>query len=227
MLRVCSVLNADVLHLLFPPSFSPGKSVHAFDELLGSIDTGKIRLAMEIRGESGASQPLPQEMVRVMQDHNVIHSIDLLKDEKPAVESDALYTRLFGKGLHNIYQPDDSELQMVDKDSSGYGRAYVAFHGGRMYSDAARLITYKKTGNFPTVTKDVGLRSLESVLKEDSIFPSTTKALVEDQGWKLFDMSKNQRVRVRTPLLKLPERDYGSLDDLMNELHKAMGAEHG
>src|SRR4030065_255060 len=50
--------------------------------------------------------------------NNMIHSVDLSKGEKPAYETDILYTRLFGKGTHNIYQPTDQELEEVDRKAA-------------------------------------------------------------------------------------------------------------
>ena len=45
---------------------------------------------------------------------------------------------------------------------------YPTFHGARMYSDAARLKVYEKSGTFPKVTKSAGLASLKTVLEEDA-----------------------------------------------------------
>lgn len=65
-------------------------------------------MALEVRG---FNQKLSSEFVKTIQDHNMIHSVDLSKDEEPAYKSDILYTRLFGKGEYNIYQPTDQELK--------------------------------------------------------------------------------------------------------------------
>ncbi len=59
----------------------------------------------------------------------------------PAVDSDILYSRLFGHGEHNLYQFDDVELLQIEQqvNEMGRGEAYLTFHRARMYSDAARL----------------------------------------------------------------------------------------
>jgi uncharacterized protein YecE (DUF72 family) len=220
MQRICLILNADVLHLQFPHSFNASESAAKLDGLLSTIKIGKLNLAMEMRGEFGC---LPSCMAKVMKDHNVIHCVDLLKGELPAYKSDVLYSRLFGKGEHNIYQPDDNELLLVDKMSSGYQRVYQTFHGAKMYSDAARLKTYRKTGKFPMVTKTTALNSLETVLRQDAAFPSTRQVLISDQGWKLFDMSKDLRLKASAVLEMLPDKSYNSLNEVMEELHNRIG----
>jgi uncharacterized protein YecE (DUF72 family) len=221
MQRICLVLNADALHLQFPPSFKASESAGKINELLNTIKVGKLSLVMEIRGESGSC--LPHHMAKIMQDHHIIHCVDLLRGEVPAYKSDILYSRLFGMGEHNIYQPDDNELLLVDKMSTGYQRVYQTFHGAKMYSDAARLKTYRKTGKFPMVTKTTGLDSLESVLKQDAAFPLTKQALICDQGWKLFDMREDLRLKAGAVLERLPDRSYNSLNEVMEELHNKNG----
>jgi uncharacterized protein YecE (DUF72 family) len=224
MRQVCRVLDADVLHLQTPPSFKPTQtSISSLWDFLSSIDLGKLRLALEIRGAS--STKLPTDLVRTMQQYDVIHSVDLSKGETPAYQSDTLYSRLFGKGEHNIYQPTDGELQEIDNRTSkgNFERVVMSFHFVRMYKDAARLKIYKETGKFPTVTRATGLESLEQVLEEDTKLPSTKQELVQSQGWKLFDLTKEERVRVEEFLQKLPDRTYNNVGEIMNALRPFEG----
>jgi hypothetical protein len=155
-----------------------------------------------------------------MQENGIIHCVDLSKAEEPAFESDILYTRLFGKGKHNIYQPTDEELEEVDKRIlfSKADRADVSIHFIRMYKDAARLKVYKLTGKFPPITNSTGLSSFQETLTEDARFPSTKQELIENQGWKLFDYSKERRIHVADLLQKLPEKTYKSVDDVISTL---------
>jgi len=157
-----------------------------------------------------------------MQDHNMVHSIDLSKDEEPAYKSDILYSRLFGKGHHNIYQPTDMELRKIDERASPkeYRKAMVSFHFIRMYKDAARLKIYKQTSKFLMVTKSTGLKSLEEVLREDAKFPSTKRELIRHQGWKLVDLAQDKRVRVSDILQSLPEKAYNSTNDVIQTLKR-------
>jgi uncharacterized protein YecE (DUF72 family) len=219
MKQICSKLEADILHLQVPPSFELTKtSIAAFRSLLSSVSLHKLRLALEIRGKK--SIQLPSELLKTMQDYNIVHCTDLSSGEMPAYESDILYTRLFGKGQHNVYQPTDEELREIDKKaSSGKSEEIVmSFHFVRMYKDAARLKTYKQSGRFPSVTRSTGLASLEEVLGEDARFPSTKRELIRSQGWKIFDLTQTERIHVEDLLKKLPETTYNNLGEIVDKL---------
>lgn len=222
MLTICKTLRAEILHVQTPPLFKPTEEnatlIHSF---MSSIDLKDVRIALEIRG---ANQRLDSNFVEMMRVHNMIHSIDLSKDEEPAHQSDVLYSRLFGKGWHNVYQPTDQELKRIDEKASSknHKKAIVSFHFVRMYKDAARLQMYKQTGKFPMVTKSIGLKSLEEILREDAIFPAEKHELVRDQGWKLIDKTRGKRIRASEALEKLPEREYTSVDDVTQTLEKLM-----
>ena len=155
-----------------------------------------------------------------MQDKNIVHCVDLSKGEEPAYESDLLYTRLFGKGQHNIYQPTDAELVEIDRRASASKSEKVAmsFHFVKMYKDAVRLKKYKHTGKFPMITKSTGFPSLEEVLREDAEFPATKQQLIRKQGWKLFDMTEMARVHAQEALQELPEGTYNNIDEVMDKL---------
>jgi len=178
----------------------------------------KLRLALEIRG--AMSPQLPPELLKTMQDYNIVHCTDLSRGEMPAYESDTLYTRLFGRGKHNVYQPTDGELLEIDnRASSGKSEKIVmSFHFVRMYKDAARLKTYKQSGKFPMVTRSTGLASLEEVLSEDTRFPSTKQELMRSQGWKILDLTQTERIHVGDLLKKLPEATYNNLDEVADRL---------
>lgn len=223
MKQICSILKAEVLHLLTPPALKLSDAIPNMRNLLDAIDPGKLRLAIEIRSPSKPG--LPPELVKLMQDHNIIHCVDLSKDEKPAYKSDMLYTRLFGKGKHNIYQPTDDELAQVDDKvkNANYEKAKMSFHFVRMYKDAARLKIYRQTGKFPPITNTTGVSSLEQVLGEDAAFPTTKQELIQNQGWKLFDLTEDRRIRAAEILRRLPERAYSDMKDVEITLESIMG----
>jgi uncharacterized protein YecE (DUF72 family) len=219
MRKICQVLKANVLHLQVPRSFKLNlASVKDFRFLLSSVDLGNMRVALEVRRAPG--QMLPPELLKIMQDKNMVHCVDLSKGEEPAYESDLLYTRLFGKGQHNIYQPTDGELVEIDRRASASKSQKVAmsFHFVRMYKDAVRLKKYKQTGKFPMITRSTGLSSLEEVLREDAEFPATKHQLVHKQGWKLFDMTETARVHAEEALQELPEGTYNNIAEVMDRL---------
>jgi len=215
-IRICKKLRAELLHVQIPKSLKPDYSLAGLiREFLSSARTNGVRLVIETRG----MQP-DEKFLKLMQDLNMIHCVDLSKGEKPAVESDVLYSRLFGKGVHNIYQPTDEELKMIDEMASkgDHEKVLLCFHFVKMYKDAARLKVYKQTGKFPMVTQSTGLSSLAEVLSEDAKFPTTKQKLISEQGWKLIDLSKDKRVRASVLLKKLSDRTFRSLDDVIAEL---------
>jgi len=172
-----------------------------------------VRLAWEIRGK------VSDRTVDLMRDLGMIHCTDISK-EMPAVDSDIMYTRLFGHGKHNLYQFDDAELMKIETSAKekGQDKVYLTFHGARMYSDVARLKVYEKSGTFPKVTKAIGLASLKIVLEEDTVFPVTKSKLIEEQGWKVFDLTEKEHVHADVLLGNLSDRKYSSIEEVICDL---------
>jgi uncharacterized protein YecE (DUF72 family) len=212
-LRICGELKAEILHIQTPPTFDPDDKRKSILDLLSSVDFGNVRLAWEIRGK------VSEGIIELMRDMGIIHCTDISR-EMPAVDSDVMYTRLFGHGEHNLYQFDDAELLKIDRSAKEKGRenVYLTFHGARMYSDAARLKVYERSGIFPKVTKAAGLASLKIVLEEDAVFPATRSELIEKQGWKVFDQTENEHVHVDMLLGKLSDRKYSSVEEVIGDL---------
>jgi hypothetical protein len=59
------------------------------------------------------------------------------------------------------------------------------------------------------------MASLKSVLEEDSKFPATKAELIEQQGWKVFDLSDTQHQHASVLLEKLPDRKYESIEEVI------------
>jgi hypothetical protein len=131
---------------------------------------------------------------------------------------------LFGKGKHNLYQFTDEELREIDERSLGTGAKTVvmAYHGLRMNSDAARFKEYKRTGTFLPVTSYAGVDSAEAVLSEDASFPASKAELVEKQGWKVIDLTKDKRVHLSELLARVPEKTYKCLPEIVEALEAAI-----
>jgi uncharacterized protein YecE (DUF72 family) len=217
MVSICKVLDADLLHFQTPPSFKPDKTNgKIINDFFSGVDLHEIRPVLEVRSK----RSLDSNFVKVLRDRNMVHSVDLLKGEEPAYKSDILYTRLFGKGFHNIYQPLDRELREVDRVASegNYKKAVITSHSNRMFKDAARFLIYKETGKFPMVTKSTGVDSLAEVLSEDARFPSTKEQLVHHQGWKVIDLSEEKRVRASELLSRLSDKTYYDIVEIVNSL---------
>lgn len=210
---ICSELRAEILHIQTPPSFNPEDKLKDIKDLLSSVNFGTVKLAWEVRGRMG------QGTIGLMRELGIIHCADISM-ELPFVDSDIMYSRLFGKGEHNLYQFDDSELVKIDErvKESKSGKVYLTFHGARMYADAARLKVYEKSGTFPKVTKAIGLESLRSVLEEDAKFPASKNELIEKQGWKVFDLTEKEHVHASVLLEKLPDRIFRSIKEVVGDL---------
>jgi len=215
MEKTCRHLKAAVLTILIPKTLVGDREIASkLNTLLSRISLGETRIAIEFRG----GEPT-EDTLKILHDHDAIHSVDLSRQD-PKVDSCILYSRLFGKGKENIYEFDDHELQGIAAKSSGpkFEKSILAFHGVRMYRDAARLKTLLTSGKFPSLTGQVGLGSLGEVLKEDTSFPTSKSQLMGEQGWKLYDRSVEERARARELLEKLPERTYTTLEDVLESL---------
>jgi uncharacterized protein YecE (DUF72 family) len=218
MLLICKTLDANVLHIQTPRTFeiTPSK-VDSIRDLLSSFQFEGIRLTWEIRQK----QQWPSYLTNLMQDFNMIPCVDISKEEEPFA-SDILYSRLFGRGSHNIYQFEDEELRTINNRASegDQKKVILSFHSLKMFKDAARLKIFKETGKFPSITGSTGLSSLKEVLNEDAKFPSTKEELIKHQGWKVFDLTSMERNHAHKILDKLPERSYNNLGEVLKELEK-------
>jgi len=218
MIDVCRTLNSKFLVLETPPTLDlSNEKIKSVGNFLGSYNQKGFRIVWEIRRKE--SKPIPSGLVALMHDYNIIHCADLSKEE-PAIDSDTVYTRVFGKGEHNIYQFTDEELLDVDNKISirKPGTAAVSFHNVRMHKDAARFKIYKQTKSFPPVTSAKGQQSLKEVLMEDARFPAAKQELISGQGWKVVDLTENRRVHVHTLLEKLPDKQFRSVEEVLTNL---------
>ena len=214
MIGVCRVLKAPFLHLETPARYTfDEQKVREAREFFSTVDLKGVRIAWEIRGN------LTDEIVNLMENIGIVHSVDLSK-EIPAFQSDVVYTRLFGKGKHNIYQFTDEELEEIDQKIVKFEAKIVVatFHGLRMNTDAARFKAYKEKGVFLPVTSFTGVDSARAVLSEDAQFPSTKAELIGHQGWKVIDLKVDKRVHMSELLSKLPEKTYHSVEEVIQEL---------
>src|SRR5213594_3621179 len=215
MKKTCKCLKATLLTILVPKALVGDIELASrLNSFLSTTSFGETRIAIEFRG----CDPT-EDTLKILRDYNAVHCVDI-STQDPEVDSSILYSRLFGKGKENIYEFDDNELQDIATKASGvkFEKSILAFHGVRMYRDAARLKTFLNSGKFPSLTGQVGLGSLGEILKEDARFPTSKSRLVDEQGWKLFDKTAEERVRARVFLEKLPEKTYTTIDEVLSSL---------
>lgn len=214
MVTYCGLLDSPFLILETPASYIlDNNSLSAARDFFASVSLKGVRLVWEIRA------PITEQAVKLMADFNIVHCVDISR-EKPAEWSDVGYTRLFGKGNHNIWQFTDEELIEIDKNTQESKAKIVAlsFHGVRMIKDALRYKQFKLMGNFLPVTPFTGLDSARAVLSEDTLFPSSKQTLISDQGWKVFDSTAEKRQHLSVLLSKLPQKTYASVDEVISAL---------
>jgi uncharacterized protein YecE (DUF72 family) len=217
MRTYCEILKAPYLVIETPSKYVLNQeNVKDVKDFFSTINLKGIKLVWEYRA------PITQTVTCLMQEFGIIHCVDISR-VKPADWLDVGYTRLFGKGKHNIYQFTDEELVEIDRNASESNAKVVvmSYHGARMNSDAVRYAQYKKTGKFLPTTAYTGLDSARAVLSEDAVFPSTKQLLISDQGWKVVDLSSEKRVHLSDLLSKIPEKTYFSLNDVVNALEAA------
>jgi uncharacterized protein YecE (DUF72 family) len=214
MVAYCGVLDAPFLVLETPARYAMNQEeVDRARDFFSSANLRGVRLVWEVRA------PVSAVLVDLMRDFNVIECVDL-STGTPSVESDIVYTRLFGKGMHNIYQFTDDELLAVDQEIESISPriAALSYHGARMNADAARYMQYKKTGVFLPVTSFTGVDSARAVLAEDAQFPMSKSELIEKQGWKVVDLTVDKRVHLSDLLLKIPPKTYNDIDEVAEAL---------
>ena len=214
MIFLCRILDAHFLHLLTPASYIfDYASIKQAKDFFSTANMKGVRLAWEVRS------PITPKLVSLMRDFEIVHSVDLSKEE-PAFQSDVIYTRLFGKGKHNIYQFTDEELIEIDQNilKAEAKVAAISYHGVRMNTDALRFKKFKETGKFLPVTAHTGIDSAKAVLEEDAKFPSTKAELIRHQGWKVIDLTVDKRAHLAELLSKLPEKTYGGVEEIVKEL---------
>lgn len=137
MRHVCRELGASVLVLQTAPGFDT--SPRDVKDLFTSVDTNGITLVWEPRGKNSPTY------LTLARDLGMTPSVDISIQEPPPGE-DVLYTRIFGPD--RTYDIPGDCIKKIDENlkASGAKKAYVTFHGSKMYKDAARFLVYRKDG---------------------------------------------------------------------------------
>jgi uncharacterized protein YecE (DUF72 family) len=217
MRKYCNILNSPYLVLETPATYLVNKkNEKETRDFFSSLSINGLRLVWENRA------PITQTVVGIMEDFGIINCVDLSK-QKPSFDLDVTYSRLFGKGQHNLYQFNDYELVDIERKAQDTDSKTIilSYHGARMNSDAARFKHYKGSGIFLPVTAYTGIDSVKAVLSEDITFPISKAELNAKQGWKVVDLTPDRRVHLSGVLANLPEKSYSSLDEVIKELRAA------
>ena len=215
--RVAKILRARYMILETPASLPLGADQLAGLRAFVDMAPEGVRLGLEARAH--AVGPLPAAVARVLEDEDILDVVDLSRTE-PRVGADEVYTRVFGKGEHNVYEFDDDELRDLDRTEKEALTIAYAFHGVRMYKDAARFLTFRRTGSFPPATDSTGLDSLSDAIRPDARFPASKSDLIREHGWKVVDLDPSRRAHAEAYLAQLPAGSYRDLGAVLRALEK-------
>lgn len=214
-LRTARILRAPFVILETPAALAfENEQRDGLRDLVGMVDRG-TRIGLEARAYRRGA--LPPALRRTMEDGEILDVVDV-SQTTPRVAADTLYTRLFGPSPHNVYEFDDDELRGIDRAGRDAVRAAFTFHGVRMYKDAARFLTFKRTGGFPAATASRGRASLEEVLRPDARFPASREDLLRAHGWKVVDLDDHTRAHASVVLSSLPDRIFRSVGEVVRDL---------
>jgi uncharacterized protein YecE (DUF72 family) len=214
----CDILESPFLVLETPASYVVNhEEAKEARDLFSSFNFRGVNLVWEMRA------PITKDALDLMRDFNMIECVDL-SINAPSVESDIVYSRLFGMGKHNVWQFTDDELLTIDHEVESIKPriAALSYHGVRMNMDAARYMQYKKTGTFVPITNFTGVDSARTVLFEDTRFPLSKSELIENQGWKVIDLTLDKRVHLAELLVNVPDKTYNSVDEVAEALEAVM-----
>ena len=211
-LRTASILRAPFLILQTPEALEADAPQVAGLRDLAALVPREVRLGLEAR--SSAGRDLPEALRNAMEDAGILDVVDLSR-QPPRVASEDVYTRLFGHGRHNRYEFDDDELRAIDGAGRDAVRVAFTFHGVRMYRDAARFLTFKRTGSFPKLTESAGLDALGEVLRSGVRYPATREEILRNHGWRLVRTEGGAHVHASRALEVLPDRPFESAEAVL------------
>jgi uncharacterized protein YecE (DUF72 family) len=217
-LELCKILGSRIIVLEVPRSVHLKEITINLSKILEHVDLGDVRLAVEPRCGWATSST---EAIEALKSMNIIPVADYSKEDPPYDDEEIAYSRIFGKGEHNIYQLMDEDLKEIRKraERRKSKKMYLSFHGIAMYLDAARMERFLKRGELPPVTSRFGIDSLEEALG-DARFPATKQELIKRHGWRLIDIDPKMRVPASIILKQLRKDVYTSLEELIMELRR-------
>jgi uncharacterized protein YecE (DUF72 family) len=204
------ILQTPYLVLETPARYRIDSDARGF---LSTLNLKDIKIVWEYRAQ------ITSQVTNLMRDFNIIHCVDLSK-QKPSYNLEIMYSRLFGKGQHNIYQFTDNELSEIQRqaEETNSKQIILAYHGVRMNGDALRFQQHLKTGNYPPVTSATGVDSAKEVLAQDATFPTSKAELISDQGWKVVDVKQKQTAHLSDFLKRIPDKNYNDINEVLKEL---------
>jgi len=93
----------------------------------------------------------------------------------------------------------------------------VLFNNLSMLDDGLRFMYYLETGCFPSLTGEVGLESVKSVISRTR-YPTTKSVLLKKLGWKLVEVEEGKQIRLSELLKDIPSKAYKDVEEVLREI---------
>ncbi len=226
-LAICKELDATILHFQFPQTLEVTNEIlRNWKDFMREVRTKKrmksrdLCIAFEIRNEKSAES---SQVRSFLSEYDIIPTTDASRAVKLGVSSNSkiLYTRVFGFGEHTKWSFDTNELASLAKkvEKAPARRRYVTFHNVTMYEDAARMRNILRTGHDQAQKGPTGLDSLKRVIVLGRVkYPASKKSIIEEFGWRTFNLELQKKIHAGEIFQKLPERMYDSVEEIIQFL---------
>lgn len=137
MRRYCDILKSKILVMQMPPGLKlDTKFVQDAAAFFKSVDLGDLRIAFEFRV---MPEKMPSALVAMLRDFNFIHTVDLTFED-PRLESDLLYSRVFGRPEKNnaLDNKDLDQIRNKVKKSKS-SEVRVVGHSQKIIEDTRKI----------------------------------------------------------------------------------------
>ena len=218
---IYKTLSAVALVIQTPARFQPtAENFQRADEFFSHYDNFACNLVWEPRGPGWSESPARDKLRSILSNHQITHCTDISR-EMPLYSANLSYTRVFGQGVKNQWEFDDSEIKILHARAADLsGNTYVTFHTQRQTADAARLKAFDGTGRLINTTGKYEVNSMLVAIDEYRKYPIRKQELLAAHGWKIIDLKNDKRVRAQEILKKLPDIEFKTKKELKLQIEK-------
>jgi len=222
MKKICRILQARVLLIQTPGSFRPDQ-LGAAHEFFKEADRDGLTLVWETRGDEWEKPEVRDLLRKILDGVGVSHVTDPFR-LMPVCTGRVAYFRLHGLGARMYYyQYTDRELEELHNRVKPFDcldhEVYVFFNNLSMFEDAKRFLHFLKNGEFPSLTRSVGLDSVRAIV-ERTRYPLTKSMLTRKVGWRIVELDEGKQVRLEEILKDLPSENYRNAEEVIEDVTK-------
>lgn len=137
MRKYCEILKSKILVMQMPPRVRlDDKFAGDARAFFSAVNLGDLRIAFEFRLRP---DKIPAAVLGLLQDLNFVHAVDLAFEE-PRIESDLLYSRVFGRSeKNNALDRDDLDRIKNRIEKSSIEEARIVGHSLKMIDDTRKI----------------------------------------------------------------------------------------